>query len=50
MPVEVIKRIFLGQGIVEPAYVAMSSVMALVLLLSGVVVFNKVEKTFVDTV
>jgi len=27
-----------------------SSVMALVLLLSGVVVFNKVEKTFVDTV
>ncbi|MEI7865410.1 MAG: ABC transporter permease, partial [Chthoniobacterales bacterium] len=50
MPVEAIKRMFLGQGIVEPAYVAVSSVMALVLLLSGVVVFNKVEKTFVDTV
>jgi len=50
MPVEAIKRMFLGQGLVEPAYVAVSSVIALVLLLSGVVVFNKVEKTFVDTV
>ncbi|MFM8719019.1 MAG: ABC transporter permease, partial [Chthoniobacterales bacterium] len=50
MPVEAIKRIFLGQGVVEPAYVAVSVVMTIVLLLSGIVVFNKVEKTFVDTV
>jgi len=50
MPVEAIKRIFLGQGVVEPAYVAVSVVMTVVLLLSGIVVFNKVEKTFVDTV
>lgn len=50
MPVEAIKRIFLGQGVIEPAYVAISVAMTLVLLLSGVVVFNKVEKTFVDTV
>jgi lipopolysaccharide transport system permease protein len=50
MPVEAIKRIFLGQGVVEPAYVAVSVVMTLVLLLTGIVVFNKVEKTFVDTV
>jgi lipopolysaccharide transport system permease protein len=50
MPVEAIKRIFLGQGIVEPAYVAVSIAMTLVLLLGGIVIFNKVEKTFVDTV
>jgi lipopolysaccharide transport system permease protein len=50
MPVEAIKRIFLGQGVVEPAYVAVSVVMTLVLLLGGIVIFNKVEKTFVDTV
>jgi lipopolysaccharide transport system permease protein len=50
MPVESIKRIFLGQGVVEPTYVAVSAVMTVVLLLSGIVVFNKVEKTFVDTV
>jgi lipopolysaccharide transport system permease protein len=50
MPVEAIKRIFLGQGVVEPTYVAISVVMTLVLLLTGIVVFNKVEKTFVDTV
>jgi lipopolysaccharide transport system permease protein len=50
MPVEAIKRIFLGQGVVEPAYIAVSAIMTVVLLLSGIVVFNKVEKTFVDTV
>jgi lipopolysaccharide transport system permease protein len=36
--------------VVEPTYVAVSVVMTLVLLLTGIVVFNKVEKTFVDTV
>jgi lipopolysaccharide transport system permease protein len=50
MPIEAIKRIFLGQGVVEPVYIAVSVVMTLVLLLGGIVVFNKVEKTFVDTV
>jgi len=41
---------FLGQGVIEPSYVAVSVVITVVLLLSGIVVFNKVEKTFVDTV
>jgi ABC-type polysaccharide/polyol phosphate export permease len=36
--------------VVEPTYVAVSVVMTLALLLTGIVVFNKVEKTFVDTV
>jgi lipopolysaccharide transport system permease protein len=50
MPVEAIKYMFLGQGLVIPAYLAVSVAITLLLLLSGVLVFNRVEKTFVDTV
>jgi lipopolysaccharide transport system permease protein len=50
MPVETIKYMLLGQGVVVPFYLALSVSMTMVLLLSGVLVFNRVEKTFVDTV
>ena len=50
MPVETIKYMFLGQGLVIPAYLAVSAAITLLLLLSGVLVFNRIEKTFVDTV
>lgn len=50
MPVELIKSMFLGQGTIIPAYLALSAGITIVLLLSGVLIFNKVEKTFVDTV
>ena len=50
MPVESIKYMFLGQGVVEPAYLGLSAALAALCLISGVLVFNKVEKTFVDTV
>ena len=50
MPVEALRLMFLGQGVVSAAYVAMSVAMTAALLVSGVIVFNKVEKTFVDTV
>ena len=50
MPVESIKYMFLGQGVVEPAYFVFSIATTVVLLFSGVILFNKVEKTFVDTV
>jgi lipopolysaccharide transport system permease protein len=50
MPVEAIKYMFLGQGLVIPAYLAVSVSITLLLLLSGVLVFNRIEKTFVDTV
>jgi lipopolysaccharide transport system permease protein len=50
MPVETIKYMFLGQGVVVPSYFALSIGITLVLLFSGVLVFNKIEKTFVDTV
>jgi lipopolysaccharide transport system permease protein len=50
MPVETIKYMLLGQGTVTPSFVAVSLLVTLLLLVSGVIVFNKVEKTFVDTV
>ena len=50
MPVETIKYMLLGRGIVVPFYVALSLAVTVVLLLSGVLVFNKIEKTFVDTI
>ena len=50
MPVETIKYMLLGQGVVVPSYLAVSLAMTVLFLVSGVLVFNKVEKTFVDTV
>jgi len=50
MPVETIKYMLLGQGIVLPSYFALSLAMTALFLVSGVLVFNKVEKTFIDTV
>ncbi len=50
MPVEAMKYMFLGQGVVIPAYFAVSVGMTAFLLVTGVLLFNKVERTFVDTV
>ena len=50
MPIEGIKVMFLGQGTVIVGYIAMSVATTIALLISGVLIFNKVEKTFVDTV
>lgn len=50
MPVEAIRLMFLGQGAVSSGHLAVSIAMTLVLLVTGLLVFNRVEKTFVDTV
>jgi lipopolysaccharide transport system permease protein len=50
MPVEAIRLMFLGQGTAIPAYLALSAGITVLMLLSGLLVFNKVEKTFVDAV
>jgi lipopolysaccharide transport system permease protein len=50
MPVEALKYMFLGQGVIEPASVVASVGFTLAALLSGVAVFNKIEQTFIDTV
>ena len=50
MPVESIRAVVLGAGTVRPELVAASVVLTFVLFVSGVLVFSRVEKTFVDTV
>jgi lipopolysaccharide transport system permease protein len=50
VPVELIRYMFLGQGLVAPGYIAGSAGTTLLLLVSGLAVFARVEKTFVDTV
>lgn len=48
--VEVFRYAFLGQGAVMPGYLALSWGITLVVMFVGVVIFNRVEKTFMDTV
>jgi lipopolysaccharide transport system permease protein len=49
-PTEALKLMFLGAGQVSLTLVAISAGVTLVLLLSGLMLFSRVEKTFVDTV
>ena len=49
-PVELFRYAVLGQGGVMPAYLALSWAMTVVVAVLGVMIFNKVEKTFMDTV
>lgn len=49
-PVELFRYAVLGQGTVMPGYLALSWVVTIVVLVLGIMIFNKVEKTFMDTV
>lgn len=49
-PVEVFRYAVLGQGTIMPQYLALSWAITLVVVIVGVMIFNKVEKTFMDTV
>lgn len=49
-PVEVLRYAILGQGTVMPQYLLLSACITIVVLLFGIMIFNKVEKTFMDTV
>jgi len=48
--VEAFKYAFLGSGTVNLQYLMVSAGMTVIILLSGLFLFNKVERTFVDTV
>ena len=48
-PTEALKRMFLGAGEVSANSVAISAGVTLLLLVSGVLIFNRAQKTFVDT-
>lgn len=49
-PVEVLRYAILGRGTVMPGYLALSAGITAVVMLVGIMIFNKVEKTFMDTV
>lgn len=49
-PVELFRYAVLGVSTVMPMYLAISAAVTVVVLLLGIMVFNKVEKTFMDTV
>ena len=48
--VESFRLMLLGTGTVEPLYVVCSVIFTVVILVVGLLLFGKVEKTFVDTV
>ena len=49
-PVEMFRYAVLGQGTIVPTYVALSWGITILVTLFGIMVFNRVEKTFMDTV
>jgi lipopolysaccharide transport system permease protein len=49
-PVEIIRYAILGQGAIMPLYLAISWALTIAVVLIGIMIFNKVEKTFMDTV
>lgn len=49
-PAEVFRYAVLGQGTIMPQYLALSWAITIVVVVVGVMIFNKVEKTFMDTV
>ena len=49
-PVEVFRYALLGQGEIIPAALIWSIIFTIIVAIFGIMVFNKVEKTFMDTV
>ena len=49
-PVELIRYAVLGRGTIVPAYLALSWAITALVAVFGVMIFNHVEKTFMDTV
>ncbi len=48
--VEAFRYIFLGQGMLDPFWWAITTAITVVVLVVGIILFNRVEKTFMDTV
>lgn len=49
-PVQIFRKALLGCGTVDPVNVWYSLIMTLLLLVVGVILFSRIEKTFMDTV
>lgn len=50
MPMELYRAALLGEGTINMLYLAISVVFTFVVLILGIMMFNKVERTFMDTV
>ena len=50
MPVEVFRYAILGQGTINYIYLGVSIAFTIIVALFGIMVFNKVERNFMDTV
>ena len=50
MPIEVFRFALLGKGTIEPLFSIISWIFTLLVAVFGIMVFNKVERTFMDTV
>lgn len=48
--IETFRFIFMGKGVFDFTYLAYSAISTLVIVLLGILIFNKVEKSFMDTV
>ena len=49
-PVEILRYAVLGKGTIVPEYLLLSWGITLVVVVVGIMIFNRVEKTFMDTV
>lgn len=49
-PIEVFRYAVLGQGTIVPQYLILSMIITVLVAVFGVMIFNHVEKTFMDTV
>ena len=47
---EILRYAVLGKGTIVPLYIAISWAIALLVVVIGIMIFNRVEKTFMDTV
>ena len=48
--IEFFKLAWLGAGTVNPTHTGLSVLLALLIIFTGIIIFNKTEKTFVDTI
>jgi lipopolysaccharide transport system permease protein len=48
--IEVNRYAFLGQGMIDPVAIASNFIIMLVLLFSGIAQYNRVQRTFIDTI
>lgn len=49
-PIEIFRYAVIGKGTIEPLFLLISILFTLIVVVLGIMVFNKVERTFMDTV